>query len=370
MGSSDGGGAPHGDFMAVPLLLFVPWNQPAPESSPSNPWEANPWEVEPSASPSAGRWDVIGLADKLSGLTDEIGELVGAEISLSDLIGLLGKLVDGGLSDQDLVRGIQMGSYFARHTMGWTLAPDNLDHWLEAGALQDPAQIMDYTLIQDQEPVIDTLVDKHYDVIVEGIKTRLLAPPDAEFPASPTTFTGPFGAAIEVDPARSPLADGGEETLYYQSSTHTTDDSTSDLFNAVNAVTLVSQVQVKSEVLTTGEWQVTIVDWQVWFWDSYDWNKDNQFVSIPLDLLDRLPQDLAPYRSTIEESLKRASIDLSLLQNLTVSDSQMSQIEGKTVVMPDGSTVKPKAYPVYSNASWSFDAGKYGKDTVITIPPP
>lgn len=356
--------------MAVPLLLFVPWNQPAPESPASNPWEANPWEAEPSASPSAGRWDVMGLADKLKAATDAIEELVGTGIALADLITLFGKFQNGGLTDQELVQGVQIGIYVARNTLGWTLAPDNLEHWLEAGGLQDPAQIMDYTLIQDQETVIDTLVDKHYDVIVEGIKARLLAPPDAEFPASPTTFTGPFGAAIEVDPARSPLAGGGEETLYYESSTHTTDDSTSDLFNAVNAVTLVSQVQVRSEVLTTGEWQVTIVDWQVWFWDSYDWNKDNQFASIPLNLLDRLPPDLAPYRSTIEESLKRGSIDPSSLQNLTVRDSQMSQIEGKTVAMPDGSTVKPKAYPVYSNASWSFDPSAYDKDTVITIPPP
>ena len=173
-----------------------------------------------------------------------------------------------------------MASYFGRNSLDWTLAPDNLDHWLEAGGLQDPAQIMDYTLIKDQELVIDTLVDEHYDVIVDGIKKRLLAPPDAEFPASPTTFTGPFGDPIEVNPAESPLAAGGEETLYYESSTHTTDDSTSDLFNAVNAVNLVSQVQVKSEVLYTGEWQVTIVDWQVWFWDSYDWNKEGQPVRV------------------------------------------------------------------------------------------
>jgi hypothetical protein len=311
----------------------------------------------------------MALADKLSGHTDEISKLTGTEISLADLITLFVKFVGHELSDQELVQGVQIGIYFARNTLGWTLAPDNLEHWLDAGSLQDPAQIMDYTVIQDQEPVIDTLVDDHYDVIVDGIKKRLLAPPNVEFPASPTTFTGPYGAPIEVDPAPSPLADGGEETLYYESSTHTTDDSTSDLFNAVNAVTLVSQVQVKSEVLTTGEWQVTIVDWQVWFWDSYDWNKGNQFVSIPLDLLDRLPPDLAPYRATIEESLKRGSIDPPNLQNLTVTDSQMSQIEGKTVAMPDG-TFQPKAYPIYSNASWSFDPSTYGKDTVLTIPPP
>ncbi|SEP51353.1 hypothetical protein SAMN02990966_07954 [Rhodospirillales bacterium URHD0017] len=348
--------------MPIPLLLLVPWNPPAPPSPPSNPW------VPES---SVNLWDVIGLAAKLDELTEEIRKLVGTEISLTDLISLLGRFVnDDDLSDSERVQVIQMGSYFARNTGHWTLAPDNLDHWLEAGGLQDPAQIMDYTLIKDQDPVIDTLVDKHYDVIVDGIKKRLLAPPGVEFPASPTTFTGPFGAPIEVEPAESPLAAGGEETLYYESSTRTTGDSRSDLFNAVNAVNLVSQVQVKSEVLYTGEWQVTIVDWQVWFWDSYDWNKNNQFVSIPLNLMDRLPPDLAQYRSTIEDALKRNSLDLSALQSITVHDSQMSKIEGKKVAMPDGSTKQPKAYPIYSNGSWSFDASTYDKDTVLTIPPP
>src|SRR5215510_11000559 len=109
-------------------------------------------------------------------MSDEMSELFGDEIALSDLTRLFVRLEKSGLSDQDLVRGIQMGSYFARNTLGWTLAPDNFDHWLEAGSLQDPAQIMDYTLFQDQEPVIDTLVDDHYDVIVDGIKKRLLAP--------------------------------------------------------------------------------------------------------------------------------------------------------------------------------------------------
>jgi hypothetical protein len=347
--------------MPVPLLLLFPWNPPAPALPPSNPWV-------PEA--SVNLWDLVGLADKIDEMTIEIDKLVGTSIALTDLISLLGRFLTNDVSDVELVQLTQMASYFGRNSLGWTLAPDNLDHWLEAGGLQDPAQIMDYTLIKDQEPVIDTLVDEHYDVIVDGIKKRLLAPPDAEFPASPTTFTGPFGDPIQVNPAESPLAAGGEETLYYESSTHTTDDSTSDLFNAVNAVYLVSQVKVKSEVLYTGEWQVTIVDWQVWFWDSYDWNKDNQFVSIPLNLMDRLPADMAQYRPAIEDALKRSSINPSVLQNITVRDAQMSQIEGKKIAMPDGSTKQPKAYPVYSNGSWSFDASTYGKDTVLTIPPP
>ncbi len=347
--------------MPVPLPLLFPWNPPAPALPPSNPWDPES---------SVNLWDLLGLADKVDKLSVEINKLVGVSISLTDLISLLNRFLTNDLSDRELVQAIQMGSYFARHTVGWTLAPDNLDHWLEAGGLQDPAQIMNYTLIKDQEPVIGTLVDEHYDVIVDGIKKRLLAPPGAQFPTSAATITGPFGDPIEVNPAESPLPAGGEETLYYDSSTLTTDSSTSDLFNAVNAVHLVSQVQVKSEVLFTGEWQVTIVDWQVWFWDTYDWNKEKQSVSIPLNLLDRLPADIAQYRSTIEDALKRNSINLPVLQNITVTDAQMSQIEGKKIAMPDGSTKQPKAYPIYSDGSWSFEASTYGKDTVLTIPPP
>ena len=299
--------------------------------------------------------------------TKAINDACGTDLSLMYLIELFYRFSTGKLTDSQLVQVIQMGSFFARNTLKLPLAADNLDHWLEAGGLQDPAQIMDYSLIEDQKVIIGTLVDEHYDVIVDGIKKRLLAPPGVEFPTSPATITGPFGHPIEVNPAESPLADGGEETLYYDSSTPTTTDSTSDLFNAVNAVHLVSQVQVKSEVLITGEWQVTIVDWQVWFWDSYDWNKEGQTVEIPLNLLGRLQADIA---RTIEDAMKRASIPSSVLQGITVTDAQMSQLEGKKIAMPDGSTKQPKAYPIYSNGSSSFDASTYGKDTVLTIPPP
>ena len=321
-------------------------------------------------SPPVNPFDLAAVTAELNRLTVEIKKLVGVNISLTDLISFLYRFLTNDLSDSELVQLIQMGSYFARNTLKWTLAPDNLDHWLDAGGLQEPALFMDHTLIMDQEPVIGKLVDEHYDVIVDGIKKRLLAPPGVKFPASAATITGPFGDPIEVKPAESLLADGGEETLYYDSSVPTTDDSTSDLFNAVNAVHLVSQVHVKSEVLVTGEWQVTIVDWQVWFWDSYDWNKEKQFVEIPLNLLDKLPADMAQYRPTIEDALRRSSIPLSVLQKITVTDAQMSQIEGKKIAMPDGSTKQPKAYLIYSDGSSSFDASTYDKDTVLTIPPP
>jgi hypothetical protein len=345
--------------MSLPLLMLIPWNSPAPEPPAPNPWA-------PDSSSSSNTWDVAGVM--LDGETIKtINEAFGTDLSLTDLISLLYRFSTGKLTDSQMVQVIQMGSYFARHTMDWPLAADNLDHWLKAGGLQDPAQIMDYTLIVDQELIVGKLVDEHYDVIVDGIKKRLLAPPGAEFPTSAATITGPYGDPIEVSPAESALPAGGEETLYYDKSTPTTRSHLTDIYNAVNAVHLVSQVQVKSEVLYTGEWQVTIVDWQVWFWDSYDWSKEGQSVSIPLNLLDRLSADTA---QTIEDAMKRASINPSVLQEITVYDAQMSQIEGKKIAMPDGSTKQPKAYPIYSNASWSFDASKYGKDTVLTIPPP
>ena len=59
-----------------------------------------------------------------------------------------------------------------------------------------------------------------------------------------------------------------------------------------------------------------------------------------------------------------------MLQEITVTDAQMSQIEGKTIVMPDGSTKQPKAYPIYSDGSWPFDASSTARITVLTIPPP
>lgn len=344
--------------MSLPLLMLIPWNPPAPPPPPSNPW---------AAPPAPNVWDLAGVM-----VGDEIAKVIddafGARLSLTELLDLLYGFQHDRLNEVQRVQVIEMGIYFARNTLGWRLAPDNLQHWLIAGGLPKPEVIMDHTLLMNQEPVIDTLVDKHYDAIVDAIKKRLWEP-DTRFPAKGATIPGPQGTPITVDPAESPLPAGGEETLYLDASTHTTDSHLTDLFNAVNAVRLVSQVHVKSQVLETGGWQVTIDDWQVWFYDTYDWNKGDQSVRIPIELFDNLPL-LAPFRSTIEDTLKQNAFDPSVMQEITVTDAQMAKIEGRTIAMPDGTTRQPKAYPIYSDGSWSFKASEFGKETVLQIPPP
>lgn len=300
-----------------------------------------------------------------------INDAFGRSISLTELISLLSRFLTNQLSDVELVQVIQMGSYFARNKADFALASANLDHWLIAGSLADPAQIMKHDHFMSLDHVVGTLCGKHYDAVVAGINNRLLAPVGTRFPTSTATFTGPSGKLIVVNPAESPLRVGGKETLYMESSTLTEDSHFSDMFNAVGAVSVVSQVNVQSEVLNTGGWRVTIADWEAWFWDTYDWNLSGQSVSIPLDLFNRIPA-IAPYQSTIETMLKLSGIPPTVLQELKVEDGQMRQIEGKKIAMPDGSTVQPKAYPVYSDGSWHFDPAdsECGKPTVLTIAPP
>ena len=135
----------------------------------------------------------------------------------------------------------------------------------------------------------------------------------------------------------------------------------SDLFNAVNAVNLVSQVRVKSEVLDTGGWQVTIVDWQVWFWDSYDWNKEKQFVSIPIKLFDKLPA-LKPFRSTIEDAAeKKFSRSVGAAGDHRNGCTDV-KIEGKTIVMPDGTHQAAEGLPDLQRRFVVFRCEQYGKD--------
>jgi hypothetical protein len=344
--------------MADPLP--IPWQAPAPAPSESNSWLPD--------LPSVNQFDMAAVMAKLDPISVPIiNKTFGVSITLSQMIDLLHRFQIGTLEASDMVQVIEMGSYFARNTLGWTLAADNLDHWLIAGGLQDPSVTMNHTLFMNQEPIIGTLCDKHYQAIVDGINSRLSAKPGAKFPPSPVTITGPLGKAIVVNPAESPLRAGGEETLYKDSSTLTTDNHVSDLFNAVNAVNLVSQVHVKSEVLDTGGWQVTITDWEVWFYDSYDWNLGGQSVHIPLNLFDKIP-GIAQFRAAIEDQLKNRQVDPSALDDLAVQDAQMRKIEGKKIVMPDGTTKQPKAYPIYSDGSWPFDASTCPKKTVLTIP--
>ena len=299
-----------------------------------------------------------------------INEAFGRSISLMDLISLLHRFLTNQLSDSELVQVIQMGSYFARNKLSFTLASANLDRWLIAGSLADP-QIMKRDHIMNLDPIVDALCGKHYDAIVAGINSRLSAPAGTKFPASAATLTGPLGKPIVVNPAESPLRAGGKETLDVETGTLTSNSSLSDIYNAVGGVFLVSQVNVESEVLNTGGWRVTIADWQAWFWDTYDWNLAGQSVVIPLDLFNRLPA-IAPYQSTIEAMLNATGIPPSVLQELKVEDAQMRQIEGKKVAMPDGSTMQPKAYPIYSDGSWHFDASSSacGKSIDLTITPP
>jgi hypothetical protein len=342
--------------MADPLP--TPWQPPAP--APPAP---NSWTPDPSANP----WDLVALVNSQGSAA--INAAFGRSMSPLDLIVLLNRFLTNQLSDSELVQVIQMGSYFARHNLNWTLAADNLDHWLKAGSLPEPALIMHPELIMKLQPIVDALCGEHYNAIVAGINSRLTAPAGTKFPKSVATFTGPSGKPVVVNPAESPLRAGGKETLYKESS-NPTSKNVDDIYNAFGGVWLVSQVNVKSEVLDTGGWRVTIVGWEAWFWDTYDWNTGGQSVSIPLDLFNRLGIE-QKNRSIIENALNVQGINPSVLQELKVQDAQMRQIEGKKIAMPDGSTMQPKAYPIYSDGSWPFDAGSTcSKPTVLTIPPP
>jgi len=356
-----------GPPMADPLP--VPWQSTAPQAPAPAASDAGSWMPD---LPSINPYDMAAVMAQLDPMSVPfVAKAFGVSMPLSQVMNLLVRLpIKDALKPEEMVQAVQMGSYFARHVLGWPLAATNLDHWLIAGGLQDPALIMDHTPFVNQEPILGTLCDKHYEVIKNGIINRLKAKKDDKFPPSTQTIPGPMGKSIVVNPAESPLGAGGEETLYYDASTLTTDSHTSDMFNAVNAVHLVSQVHVTSQVLDKGAgWQVTLSDWQVWFYDTYDWNLDGQSVSIPIHLFDQIP-GIAQFRPAVEAQLKNRGLDPSLLDNITITDAQMRAIEGKTIAMPGNGTMQPKAYPIYSDASWPFDPkATCDKDKVLTIPP-
>ncbi|MEQ1896795.1 MAG: hypothetical protein ABL971_05330 [Vicinamibacterales bacterium] len=294
-----------------------------------------------------------------------IKDAFGRDISLSALIGLLARFSAGSLSDQELVDVIEMGIYFARVKMEWAEAAANLEYWLVAGNDAAPQRVMKAALIRDLDNIESALCGKHYEDIVAGVSNRLHAVGEL-FPKEPDIITGASGEAIFLTPAESPLTAGGEEVLYKQSSVLTTGER-GDIYNAVGAVTLVSRVTVRSERLQAGGWQVAIVDWECWFWDAYDWNKDVG-VSIPVHLFDRLGVP-AEYRPTLENALALTGINKDVLEEIKVQDETMKQIEGKTIAMPDGRQMKPKSYLIYGDSSWRFDSGAFcdGKPMTFTV---
>src|SRR5262245_49220543 len=240
-----------------------PWpSAPAPSPTPSNQW---------SAPPSSNPWNV---SEQLGAdaITAKIKDVFGREMSLNTLVQMFAHLKLGEIPDAELVTLIEMGIYFARTQLDWTSAADNLEYWLVAGADTVPSRQMDHRLIMELPAIITVLCRDHYGEIRSGVETRLKAPANTKFPSKQTSLTGPTGEAIVLSPSPSPLRTGGQETLYKEASTPTS-LTPNDIFNAVGGVWLDSKVTVQSEVLDTGGWRVSIVSWDSWFWDIYNWNE-------------------------------------------------------------------------------------------------
>jgi len=196
----------------------------------------------------------------------------------------------------------------------------------------------------------DALCEDYYDTLKSGIEARLRATPGQLFPTEMMSIVGPSGETITLTPAESPLSAGGEDTLYIEKSVLSTGNPLDDLYNAVAAVWLDSRIKVKSEKLSSGGWRVTIVNWENWFWDDYDWNKKGQKVSIRLGLSEKISAEQKSLLQTI------LGVDPSLLDGIEVYDQTMLQINDKQVAMPDGRLLNPKAYRIYGDQTWQFNA--------------
>lgn len=341
--------------MAWPLLL--PWACTTPQP---NPYDLSKQTnvLEPSSlSGPTNTWDyVMALATLENELAEHIKKSFGRDISLSELLELLTGYKQKALTDQQLVDLIEMGIFFAENTLGWEEAPSNLRHWLEGGGT---GKTMKHELIIPL--VIDDLCGDYYETVKSGIDARLKATPGQLFPPATMSIVGPSGETITVTPAESPLSAGGEDTLYLEKSVHTTRIPTDDLYNAVAAVWLDSTVKVKSEKLSSGGWRVTIVDWKCWFWDDYDWNKKGQAAEFELGLSKLIP-------ATQRDQLKTLGYDPTEWDRIRVDDQTMLQIDDKQVDMGKGRQLHPKAYRIYSDSTWQFDASvSCSKETVFEM---
>jgi hypothetical protein len=301
-------------------------------------------------------------------ITAKIKEVFGREMSLNALVQMFSHLKLGEIPDAELVTLIEMGIYFARTQLTWTLAAANLEYWLAAGADPAPSRQIDHRIVMELPDIGKVMCRDHYGAIVSGVESRLKSSPDTKFPSKQTSITGPSGEPIVLSPTPSPLRTGGQETLYMEASTPTSVAPTDDIFNALGGVWLDSRVTVQSEVLGTGGWRVSVVGWESWFWDTYDWN-EGVGVTIPLKLFERLHIE-DPIRSIITNTLSSYGIDPSVLNELSIKDKQMKQLEGKKVTMPDGRLVQPKAFFVYGDTSWTFDPqASCQQPTVWTVNP-
>lgn len=320
----------------------APWT-PTPAPTPPNEW---------SVPPEFGQWDPRTILAKLEADNAAlIRDAFGEEIPLMTLVELLARYTARSCSDEELIRLINMGIYFAEHKMQWPEAAANLKYWLVAGMDPVPQRRMKHELIKNRSSTIDTCCGRYFDLVVAGVETRLKATPGTLFPSVSTTVTGPSGEPIVLTPAASPLAAGGEDTIYIEDAVDPTESSTEDIYNAVGGVVIVAKVKVKSEKVEPSGWRVTITDWECWFWDKYDWGFAGQSVTIPLNLSTRL-QISSETKAWLQSLF---NIDITAYDNLKIADSTMAQIEDKQINMPDGTQARPKAYQIYGDTTWRFD---------------
>ena len=179
-----------------------------------------------------------------------------------------------------------MGSYFARSKLGWTLASAIFSTMAGCRRPLDPAQIMDRSLVMNRSPSSTRFWDEHYDAIVAGVEQPLKDDGGHQVPGvRGYDYRDPWANPSWTPRPKARCAPGARKHSMWRAARARATVARYQLIQRGGRGQSWCRKSTSSRRCSdTGGWRVTIVDWQAWFWDTYDWNLAGQSVSIPLNL--------------------------------------------------------------------------------------
>lgn len=289
----------------------------------------------------------------------------GADYDPLKLLQLIGaSCKDQSISDTDVLDLCEM-MLFWMDKQGWVKGPQLLRYYIGEGYDHPDDLRLPATYLTDIRGFGQLVCNEHGTKTERAIKERVLDATNGVFPRkrneydeltdepTDTTVHDPDWTLIPITASRTPLREGGQETIYYEHSIKLTGD---ELAMVLGGVTVVSKATVKSTRQAENKWRIDILDWTCWASDKGDMNAGSN-VTFPITMEDLIPIEYIRNKisSLAEEELgipyrcldQPMGVDNYLLQLVTPPGKTIT----KTSVVTGASvTYYPQVFRLYIEA--------------------
>lgn len=294
------------------------------------------------------------------------------------------------IADADVLDLCEM-MLFWMDKQGWKKGPQLLRYYIGENGPPPQDLRLPATYLTEIPGFSQMVCNTHGTLTDRAIKERVLDATNGIFPRKRKrdgytreltdepfnpTYHDPDGNPIQVTASRTPLREGGEETIYYEGPVQFTDPEHKMV---LGGVPVVSKATVKSTRLEENKWQIDIPEWTCWASDLGDMNAGDD-IAFPITLEDLIPVEYI--RNKIYKlAEKQFGISYMCLNQPMGIDNYLLQLvtpPGKTitktsVVTGASVTYYPQVFRIYIEAwdqfSLNTSCNQY-KSYEIVGPPP